>query len=164
MSNHGCARFCTFGTQRALRFSCCCPVRCFFFFSLSHFSRTILLFCWGSTPALFPFSPVLSPPIPPCDDVHITNGQQNRKTAHSYRAYDYALKAAKELKDPDWALRLREATREVDKVSIDLDRAAVETLLSSGRLEAARAILKVIESLYGVTGRLQGVIGPHFVD
>ncbi|CAM9868730.1 unnamed protein product [Pylaiella littoralis] len=86
---------------------------------------------------------------------------QNRKTAHSYRAYDYALKAAKELKDPDWALRLREATREVDKVSIDLDRAAVETLLSSGRLEAARAILKEWETLALRVPSIRGFGGSY---
>lgn len=70
--------------------------------------------------------------------------QQNLKTAHSYRGLEYALKAARELEDPDWALQLREAATGGGKRSVDLDHAVVETLLGSGRLEDARTVLQVI--------------------
>lgn len=70
--------------------------------------------------------------------------KQNRKTDHSYRALEYVLKAARELEDPYLALQLREAAREGDKLSVDLDHTVVEILLSAGRLEDARACLEVI--------------------
>lgn len=68
---------------------------------------------------------------------------QGRNTSHSYKAFECALKAAGQLEDADWALQLREAANKGGKESVDLDQAAVDVLVKAGRLEEARAVLKV---------------------
>lgn len=55
----------------------------------------------------------------------------------------YALKAADALEDADWALQLREAAVQGGKASVYMEYAVVEVLLKAGRLEEARAVLKV---------------------
>lgn len=69
--------------------------------------------------------------------------KQGRNTSHSYRAFEYALKAANILEDADWALQLREAAGKGGKGSLHLDQLVVDVLLKAGRLEETRAILKV---------------------
>lgn len=72
-----------------------------------------------------------------------TQQTQGRNTSHSYRAFEYALKAAGALQDADWALQLREEAGNGGKGSVDLDRMVVAVLLTAGRLQEARAVLKV---------------------
>eukprot|EP00903_Cladosiphon_okamuranus_P014057 g13065.t2 len=76
---------------------------------------------------------------------------ERRNTSHSYKTFEYALKAASMLEDADWALQVREVVRNGDKRSVDLEIAVVDVLLKAGRLEEARAILKELEAL-GLTG------------
>ena len=50
------------------------------------------------------------------------------------------------LEDADWALELREAAGKAGKGSVDFDRMVADVLLRVGRLEEARAVLKVKEA------------------
>lgn len=72
-----------------------------------------------------------------------TPNEQGRNTSHSYKAFEYALRAANLLGDADWALELLQAANQVDKGSPDFDHEVVEVLLKTGRLEEAREILEV---------------------
>lgn len=72
-----------------------------------------------------------------------TSNKQGRNTSHSYKVFEYALKAANVLEDADWALQLGEAAIEGDKGSVGLQLAVAEVLLKAGRLEEARAVLEV---------------------
>eukprot|EP00752_Nemacystus_decipiens_P008840 g7889.t1 len=72
---------------------------------------------------------------------------EGRNTSHSYRAFEYALRAAKLLEDADWAVQLQEAASKAGKGSVELDKMVVEVALKAGRLEEARAVLKEWEAL-----------------
>lgn len=69
--------------------------------------------------------------------------KQARKTGLSYIALEYALRAAHQLGDVDWALQLRAWAKQDNKWSTYVDRLVLHVLLAAERLGDARSVLKV---------------------
>lgn len=71
-----------------------------------------------------------------------------RKTGLSYVAIEYALRAARELGDADWALQLRAASgNQLGGGFAFVDSLVLQVLLEAERLGDARTILKVHPTL-----------------